>query len=76
MPDGGGIKYRYYLSSALLLGRPKQAGSVSRVPTQEVETVAAQAVREHLKLTNETQDAELIDTHVVRGRGPIGSVVH
>ncbi len=27
-----GIKYRYYISSALLQGRPKQAGTVSRIP--------------------------------------------
>jgi DNA invertase Pin-like site-specific DNA recombinase len=61
-----GIKYRYYLSSALLQGRPKQAGTVSRVPAAEVEAVVAQAVREHLKVTNEVQDSELIDAHVVR----------
>jgi site-specific DNA recombinase len=30
-----GIKYRYYISSALLQGRPKQAGTVSRVPAFE-----------------------------------------
>ena len=28
----GGIKYRYYLSSALLHGQPGRAGSVRRVP--------------------------------------------
>ena len=27
----GGIKYRYYLSAALLQGQPERAGSVSRV---------------------------------------------
>ena len=32
-----GIKYRYYISSALLQGRAKQAGSVSRIPANEIE---------------------------------------
>jgi site-specific DNA recombinase len=30
-----GIKYRYYISSALLQGQAKQAGTVSRVPADE-----------------------------------------
>src|SRR6476646_2016531 len=48
-----GIKYRYYISSALLQGRPKQAGTVSRVPAKEVEDLVAQAVRNHDKETTE-----------------------
>jgi site-specific DNA recombinase len=61
-----GIKYRYYLSSALLQGRPKQAGTISRVPAVEVETAVAQAVRQHLKAADEVEDAVLINTHVGR----------
>ena len=61
-----GIKYRYYLSSALLQGRPKQAGTVSRVPAQEVETLVAKAVRGHLDVAAEMADAALINSHVVR----------
>ena len=30
-----GIKYRYYLSSALIQGRPNKAGSIRRVPAPE-----------------------------------------
>jgi site-specific DNA recombinase len=33
----GGIKYRYYLSSALLHGQPARAGSVRRVPAADIE---------------------------------------
>src|SRR5204862_5547081 len=44
-----GIKYRYYISSALLQGRPKQAGTVSRVPAKQVEGLVATAVRGHFK---------------------------
>jgi site-specific DNA recombinase len=31
-----GMKYRYYISSALLQGRPKQAVTVSRIPAGEI----------------------------------------
>ena len=50
------IKYRYYLSSALLQGRPKQAGTVSRIPAREVETLIANAVRNHLRQPTEIED--------------------
>ena len=42
-----GIKYRYYISSVLLQGRPKQAGTVSRIPAHEIETLVIKAVRDH-----------------------------
>ena len=61
-----GIKYRYYLSSALLDGRPAKAGSISRVPAVEIETVVVKAVREHLKLEGLNDDAGLVQAHVVR----------
>jgi site-specific DNA recombinase len=61
-----GIKYRYYLSSALLDGRPTKAGSVSRVPASEVETVVVKAVREHLKLEEPHEPDSIIKTHVTR----------
>ncbi len=60
------IKYRYYLSSALLQGRPKQAGAVSRIPAREVETHIANAVRKHLRQPTEIDDTVLVNTHVVR----------
>jgi site-specific DNA recombinase len=60
------IKYRYYISSALLQGRPKQAGTVSRVPAKEVEDLVAKAVRNHFKEPAEIADVALIHKHVVR----------
>jgi hypothetical protein len=60
------IKYRYYISSALLQGRSKQAGTVSRVPAKEVEDLVAKAVRNHFKETAEIADAVLIHKHVAR----------
>src|SRR2546430_9242448 len=62
----GGIKYRYYLSSALLHGQPARAGSVSRVPAAEVEARVACAVREHFRNRTESDDRGLIRNHVVR----------
>ena len=32
-----GMKYRYYLSSALLQGQPERAGAVNRIPAAEIE---------------------------------------
>jgi site-specific DNA recombinase len=61
-----GIKYRYYLSSALLNGRPTRAGSISRVPAVEIETVVVKAVREHLKLEESDDGAGIVRSHVVR----------
>jgi site-specific DNA recombinase len=60
------IKYRYYISAALLQGRPKQAGTVSRVPAKEVEDLVVKAVRNHFKETAEIADAILIHKHVAR----------
>jgi DNA invertase Pin-like site-specific DNA recombinase len=61
-----GIKYRYYLSSALLHGRPAKAGSTPRVPAVEIEAVVVKTVREHLKLEEPDDDASIVKAHVVR----------
>src|SRR4029078_6272642 len=55
-----GIKYRYYISAPLLQGRPKQAGTVSRIPAQEVEALVIKAVRDRLNTPTEITDAFLI----------------
>jgi DNA invertase Pin-like site-specific DNA recombinase len=61
-----GIKYRYYLSSALLQGKAEQAGSVRRVPAAEVESLVVKSARNHLKLQAAADDRSLINDHVVR----------
>jgi DNA invertase Pin-like site-specific DNA recombinase len=43
-----GVRYRYYVSQALLQGKPQTAGSVGRVPAAEVESFIITALREHL----------------------------
>jgi site-specific DNA recombinase len=62
----GGIKYRYYISSALLQGRPKQAGSVNRTPAHEIETLVIKAVRDRLNKPTEMANPLLIQNHVAR----------
>jgi hypothetical protein len=61
-----GIKYRYYLSAALLQGQPERAGSIRRVPAIDIETLVTRSVRERLKPTTSIDDRSLIDRHVVR----------
>jgi hypothetical protein len=61
-----GIRYRYYISSALLQGRPKQAGTVRRIPAPEVEAVVARAIRDHLDVSAEIENAALINAYVTR----------
>jgi site-specific DNA recombinase len=62
----GGVKYRYYLSSALLQGMAGGAGSVRRVPAAEIEALVVRSVREHLRPAAPIDDRSLIDIHVAR----------
>src|ERR1700684_2910394 len=61
-----GIKYRYYLSSALLHGDAERAGSIRRVPAAEIEALVIRSVRGHLKPSDSIDDRSLVNTHVVR----------
>src|SRR5260370_25002183 len=45
----GGVKYRYYLSSALLQRMAGDAGSVRRGPPAKIEALVVRSVREHLR---------------------------
>ena len=45
-----GVRYRYYVSNALIQGRKRQAGTVRRIPAVEIENLVLQAVR--LNLSN------------------------
>jgi site-specific DNA recombinase len=62
----GGIKYRYYLSSALLHGAANRAGSVSRVPAVEIEALVIRTLREHLNPLQPIDDRGLINDFVAR----------
>src|SRR4029077_19678742 len=61
-----GVKYRYYLSSALLEGRPDHSRSARRVPAAEIEALVNRSVREHLGLPDSIDDSTLVSTHIER----------
>ena len=60
----GHVKYRYYLSAALLQGTAARAGSVRRVPASAIEALVVKSVRDHLKPSEPTDDRSLVHTHV------------
>jgi site-specific DNA recombinase len=63
-----GVRYRYYVSHALLQNRKDEAGGVARVPAPQVEATVVGAVRRNLQqaVQNDGSDREIIDRHVER----------
>lgn len=54
-----GIRYRFYISRALMRGRKAQAGSVARIPAQFIEDIVITAIRERFALDAQTADDQL-----------------
>ena len=46
--------------------KPEQAGTVSRIPADEIEALVVKCVRGHLNESTDIEDAPLIHNHVVR----------
>jgi site-specific DNA recombinase len=67
-----GVRYRYYVSQALLQNRQAEAGSIARVPAPEVESLVCDSVRRHFAAMGRAEpatalaDRELIERHVER----------
>src|SRR5712671_666216 len=61
-----GVRYRYYLSSALLQGEAERSGSVRRVAATEIENLVIQSVRDHVKASEAIDDRGLVDAFVAR----------
>src|SRR3984893_14200514 len=67
-----GVRYRYYVSHALLQRRKDDAGGVARVPAAQVEATVVEAVRQSLRKNAPTEghsdvsDREAIDRFVER----------
>jgi site-specific DNA recombinase len=65
-----GVRYRYYVSQALLQNRQAEAGSIARIPAPEIESLVCDCVRRHLTAQGEapaaSADHELIERHVAR----------
>jgi hypothetical protein len=67
-----GIRYRYYVSQALLQNKVRGAGLIGRVPAAEIETLILTALRHHLQASGAEpsptadSDRDLIERHVER----------
>ena len=64
-----GVRYRYYVSQAVVQGRRADAGSVPRVSAPEIETLVLDAVRRHIESAGSTgglNDFDLIERYVHR----------
>jgi site-specific DNA recombinase len=71
-----GVRYRYYISSALIQGQPDKAATVNRVPAAEIETLIISALRKHFaresnnkgeaQRSRSLNDKELVSTHIAR----------
>src|SRR6266480_2826703 len=60
-----GLRYRYYVASALIQGQPELVGSVTRVPAADIESLVCNAVAQH---ANEPAAyvREIVRNHVAR----------
>ena len=67
-----GVRYRYYVSHAILQKRKAQTGSVARVPAPEIENLVLAALRSHLAAAGGEEfpitmtDRDLIEQQVER----------
>jgi DNA invertase Pin-like site-specific DNA recombinase len=61
-----GVRYKFYVSSALLRGRKAEAGSVARVSATDIEGRLINALRERLKIDKIVLDADVIGDYVAR----------
>jgi site-specific DNA recombinase len=66
-----GARYRYYVSQAVLQGKPPPPGLVSRVPAAEIEALVVAALRRHLSASSAREqlpdnDRDLLERHLER----------
>ncbi len=72
-----GVRYRYYVSHALLQGRKADAGCVARVSAPEVEKLVIDTLRVNGDVETEASDRELIDLRLRRATvGPDSIAIH
>jgi DNA invertase Pin-like site-specific DNA recombinase len=67
----GGARYRYYVSQAVLQGKPPPPGLVSRVPAAEIEVLVVTALRNQLNASGAAEplpdnDREFLERHLER----------
>jgi hypothetical protein len=59
-----GVRYRFYVSSALLRGRKAEAGSVGRVASAAVEKLVIEALQHHIAADPSIDAAAVVDRHL------------
>jgi hypothetical protein len=67
----GGVRYRYYVSQALLQRKPQPSGLISRVPAAEIEALVVSALCKHLNTCGAEErlsdnDRDLLERHLER----------
>jgi len=60
------VRYRFYVSSALLLGRRNEAGSLTRVSAPNLELAVTSTLRERFPPSTDLSGQDLIATHLER----------
>src|ERR1700719_1869610 len=60
-----GVRYRFYVSSALLRGRKADGGSVGRVPAAEIESAVLAALKTHQQGRSDSAPASIGDVERV-----------
>lgn len=60
-----GIRYRFYVSSALLRGRKDAAGSVARIPAAEIEGAVLAALKTHEQAGDASDSIDALERVVV-----------
>jgi site-specific DNA recombinase len=61
-----GVRYRFYVSSALLRGRKDAAGSIQRVAAQEIEAIVETSIRERISGLGKSAPTEFVFERVDR----------
>ena len=61
-----GVRYRYYVSHALLQNRKDASGSIARVSAPDVEALVCEAVRQEEPSDSTIADRELLQRHIER----------
>jgi site-specific DNA recombinase len=65
-------RYRYYVSQAVLQGRKKEAGSISRVAADEVERIVVDAIRDRFPDEDRVTGRTAIRNGTSNGQAPSG----
>ena len=62
------VRYRYYISAAVVQGQKNGSGSVTRIPAAEIEAAVVKAIRDRLELSTALEDHNVIAIHLASVR--------